>query len=171
MSICMKRYFLPLYLIAIINPAMAQDDTMHERNFNYALLFGVPDSETTEIAFRKYLPDRGAWEYTASFVATSNRTGTVASDSAVVELSVSKLSYFNIGRVSTYYLVGAGVGFGLGDNRDGSDVAILGGGVGVEYYPTPEFSIGGESIAAMRVTEDVIGVTTLTTQLKLGFHF
>lgn len=161
-------------MMAMLSQQAYSQETVTLRNVGnkYAVLFEVPDSESTAITFRKYLTFDDAWEFTAAAVAVSGRGDSAVGDTANILLSANKLTYFQQERVSAYYLAGGGIQFELGDNRESDDGTLfLQAGIGVEYFISPDFSLGGEVRGGLSIDKDEIQAQSVSSQLKLGYHF
>jgi hypothetical protein len=174
MNIFYKTLAAALILLPIMSTNAYAQDSLKTRTNKYALIFTVPDSKSTRISVRKYDAADKALELRVSGTALSDRSGDSALDFAIFILEVNRLSYFKIDRVSAYSVFGGGVQFLLGDAKESdqfSDTGFIKGGVGVEFYATPEFTLGAEINVALELSNDLATMNTGSTQLSLGFHF
>ena len=139
---------------------------------NLGLLFTVPTSTSTSVLFKYFVAKKHAAELEVGFGFQFEDEDDGQASGFGLKFGVHYLGYFMDTRLTPYFKAGATIAKNGGDANEGyEDTQLsLDTGLGVEFFITKEFSIGGEALVGIPVLP-AARIGTLTPNLTVGFYF
>lgn len=167
----MKRILFVAIILSLITLNLFGEENSLRRQ-KFGLDFTIPASMSASIGGRFHIEDLLALqcEFGFGYQVEDKNDGQVEGGGIKLGLYVNK--YLLDRRAAPYIKGGLAFAKNFGDlNKNNDDVYItLAGGLGVSYFVTKEFAIGGEALLALPVSPTV-KIGTTTTQLFATFYF
>ncbi len=165
-----KFVYSCLLIIAFTGIAFAQENSLKANKFG--LDFTIPASIAASVGGRFHIEDLLAMQMEFGFGYQVEDENDNQVEGGGLKLGIYMNKYLLDRRAAPYIKGGLSFAKNFGDlNENNDDFYItIAGGVGVSFFVTKEFSIGGEALLAIPVSPTV-KIGTTTTQLFATFYF
>lgn len=166
-----KVVIFSLFLLIIISQIADAQETSLKTN-KFGLDFTIPSSIAASVGGRFHFEDMLAFQMEFGFGYQVEDKNDNQVEGGGVKLGLFVNKYLLERRAAPYIKGGLSFAKNFGDlNKNNDDVFIsLAGGLGVSFFVTKEFAIGGEALLAIPVSPTV-KIGTTTTQLFATFYF
>lgn len=165
-----KSVFSFLLVILFTGIVLAEDNSLKKEKFG--LDFTIPVSMAASIGGRFHIEDLLALQMELGFGYQVEDENDNQVEGGGLKLGLYVNKYLLDRRAAPYVKGGISFAKNFGDlNENNDDVYLtLATGLGVSYFVTKEFAIGGEALLAIPVSPTV-KIGTTTTQLFATFYF
>ncbi len=167
----MKKAIIYLFIFLLSYSNLFAEETSLKAN-KFGIDFNIPSSIAASVGGRFHLEDTLALqtEFGFGYQVEDKNDNQVEGGGVKLGLYINK--YLLERRAAPYIKGGLSFAKNFGDlNKNNDDVYItLATGMGVSFFVTKEFAIGGEALLALPVSPTV-KIGTTTTQLFATFYF
>ncbi|MCX7957989.1 MAG: porin family protein [Deltaproteobacteria bacterium] len=159
-----------LFFMLISGVAFSQENSLKTGKFG--LDFTIPSSFAASVGGRFHIEDLMAIQMELGFGYQVEDENDNQVEGGGVKMGLYINKYLLDRRAAPYVKGGLSFAKNFGDlNKNNDDVYVtLAAGIGVSYFITKEFAIGGEALLAAPVSPTV-KIWTTTTQLFASFYF
>ncbi|MCX7943255.1 MAG: hypothetical protein N2746_01945 [Deltaproteobacteria bacterium] len=163
-------FYLVFFATLFVSTAFSQENSLKANKFG--IDFTIPSSVAASVGGRFHVEDMMAMQVELGFGYQVEDENDNQVEGGGVKLGLYINKYLLDRRAAPYIKGGFSFAKNFGDlNEDNDDVYItLATGIGVSYFVTKEFAIGGEALLAAPVSPTV-KIGTATTQLFATFYF